>query len=247
MILKCYVIDDEQHAIEVISRHIRNTPGLDLVGAELNPLNAIRTIGDGELSPDITFVDIDMPQMTGIDFAELVGNRTLVIFTTAFPNYAVSAFDKNALDYMLKPITYERFLKAVDKARQKISEKKARSVSDEKSNYFFIKIDVKGKLVKISEDDIVYIEAKQNYIQINLENNHYLTYLSLAEIEEKLPQDKFVRCHKSFIASLQKVKVVEGGVITFIDGRQILLGSTYKVKLMESIAQKLFKSKRNQP
>jgi len=244
MNLTCYVIDDENHAIEVLSRHINNTPGLELIGTEKNPLNALKKLGDGELAPDITFVDIDMPNMTGIDLAELVGNRTLIIFTTAFANYAVSAFDKNALDYILKPVTYERFLKAVDKARQKLADKKVKP-SGEENDFFFIKTDIKGKLVKVIEDDIVYIEAKQNYIQINLEHSTYLTYLSLGEIAERLNANKFIRSHKSFIANLHKVKMVEGGVITFIDGKQILLGATYKAKFMESIEQKLLKSKRS--
>lgn len=246
MMLKCYVIDDEPHAIEVISRHIANTPGLELIGTELNPLNAVRKIGDGELSPDITFADIDMPQITGIDLAELISNRTLVIFTTAFPNYAVTAFEKNALDYIVKPITYERFLKAVNKAREKISDKKVRPAPEEKSNYFFINIEVRGKLVKVVEDEIVYIEAKSNYIRIFLENDHHLAYISLNEMQDKLPADKFVRSHKSFIAGLQKVKIVEGELITFIDGRQIPLGPMYKAKFMESIGQKMLKSRRGQ-
>jgi len=244
MNLKCYVIDDEQHAIDVISRHIHNTPGLELIGAEIEPLAAVSKIGNGEIMPDIIFADIDMPNLTGIDFAELMGDRALIVFTTAFPNYAASAFDKNALDYILKPITYERFLKAVDKARQRIADKKNKQAGGEK-DYFFIKVDVKGKLVKIIEDDIVYIEAKQNYIQINLENASHLTYLSLNEIAEKLPPDKFARSHKSFIANLHKVKMVEGGMITFVNGQQIMLGTTYRAKFMEGVEQKLIRSKRS--
>ncbi|MBS1527431.1 MAG: response regulator transcription factor [Bacteroidetes bacterium] len=242
MNLKCYVIDDETHAIEVLARYINNTPGLELIATDKNPLEAVRKISDGEISPDITFADIDMPGITGMQFAELAGDSTLIIFATAFPNYAVNAFEKNALDYILKPITYERFLKAVDKARKKISESKPKAGAGD--DYFFVKSDIKGKLIKVFVSDIIYIEAKLNYISIVQDKNNYLAYLTMAEIEDKLPADKFMRCHRSFIANLEKVQIVESDLITFTEGSKIVLSSTYRAKFMAAIGQKLIKSKR---
>lgn len=236
----CYVVDDEQHAIDVLSRYIQNTPGLKLVGLEENPLHALDTITSGKVSADITFLDVDMPQLSGVDLAGLINSCTTVVFTTAYPDYAFQAFEKNAVDYLLKPISYERFLRAVAKVKESLKPK----AKKQEDAYFFIKADVKGKFVKVSIEDIVYVEAMQNYVRIQTSSERLTTYLSMKEIEEHLPTADFTRVHKSFIVNNAKVKSVEGNQIMLSNENSVSLGPSYRATFLEMINAKLLKSKR---
>lgn len=240
----CYVVDDERHAIEVLSRYIQNTPGLWLVGSEENPVQALDAITSGKLSADITFLDVDMPQLSGVDLAGLINGRTTVVFTTAYPDYAYQAFEKNVVDFLLKPISYERFLRAVSKVKETLQSRQAIPVSAQNNGYFFIKTDVKGKFVRVNFDEISYVEAMQNYVRIQTPTEKLTTYLSMKEIEEHLPSTDFARVHKSFIVHLTKVKTVEGNQIVLNDGSTVALGSSYRAAFLEMINAKLVKSKR---
>lgn len=240
----CYVVDDERHAIEVLSRYIQNTPGLQLVGSEENPLQALDAIASGKVSADITFLDVDMPQLSGVDLAGLINSHTAVVFTTAYPDYAYQAFEKNAVDFLLKPISYERFLRAVSKVKETLQPKPSIPATEQSDGYFFIKTDVKGKFVRVNFEEINYIEAMQNYVRIHTSTQKLITYLGMKEIEEHLPGADFIRVHKSFIVHLAKVKSIEGNQIALYDGSTIALGLSYRIAFLEMINAKLLKSKR---
>ncbi|WP_299991786.1 LytTR family DNA-binding domain-containing protein [uncultured Pontibacter sp.] len=242
--ITCYVVDDERHALEVLSRYIQNTPGLQLIGAEENPLQALDAIASGQLTADITFLDVDMPQLSGVDLAGLINSRTTVVFTTAYPDYAYQAFEKNAVDFLLKPISYERFLKGVTKVKESLQPKQAIPAAELSDSYFFIKTDVKGKFVRVNFEEISYVEAMQNYVRIQTATEKLTTYLSMKEVEEHLPTTDFARVHKSFIVHLPKIKTVEGNQIVLSTGSVVPMGSSYRAALLDMINAKLLKSKR---
>jgi len=244
MITTCFVVDDEHHAIQVLKRYIDNTPELKLVGTEENPLLALSTITSGNTVADITFLDVDMPQLSGIDLAGLISRYTTVIFTTAYPDYALQAFEKDAVDYLLKPISYERFLRAITKAKDKQQTKQTEALSEESDGYFYIKSDVKGKVIRIELEDIYFIEAQQNYVRIQVKEASYTTYLTIKEVEAYLPNESFSRVHKSFIVNNRKVKAVEANQIYLSNGQSVSLGANYKAAFLEMINAKLVKSKR---
>jgi DNA-binding LytR/AlgR family response regulator len=246
MIMTCFVVDDEQHAIQVLSRYIENTPGLTLIATEENPLQALNALTAGSaVSADITFLDIDMPQLSGIELAGLISRHSTVIFTTAYPDYALQAFEKNALDYLLKPISYERFLKAIAKAKEKLQAKRKEQVAAI-SGYFYIKSEVKGKVIRVDLADILFVEAQHNYVRIHITVGVHLTYLTIKEVEEYLPSEFFSRVHKSFIVQNDKVKAIEGNQILLYNGHTLTLGASYRVAFMEMVNTKLLKSKRGQ-
>jgi DNA-binding LytR/AlgR family response regulator len=242
--ITCYIVDDEHHAIEVLARYIQNTPGLWLVGSEENPLQALDAIASGKVVADITFLDVDMPQLSGVDLAGLINQHTAIVFTTAYPDYAYQAFEKNAVDFLLKPISYERFLRAVSKVKDSLQPKPAIPAAEQNDGYFFIKTDVKGKFVRVNFEEISYVEAMQNYVRIQTSTEKLTTYLSMKEVEEHLPTQDFARVHKSFIVHLPKVKSVEGNQIVLSNGTVVPMGSSYKTALLEMINGKLLKSRR---
>ena len=238
MSLKCFVIDDEDHALEVIVGYVNATPSLELVGVEKDPVKALAKLDDSPVKPDIVFLDIEMPDLSGINIANYLKGQTMVIFTTAFEQFAVQAFEKDAIDYLLKPISYERFLEAVNKARKNNTIKKT------DQQYFYFHMENKGKVIKVFVNDIVYIEARQNYILVVLQDRQYLTYLSMTEVEDQLNGSKLVRCHKSFILNLDKIDMVDGNCVTFSGGKQVTLGPAYKENVMKHVEANLLRGKR---
>jgi DNA-binding LytR/AlgR family response regulator len=242
--IKCFVVDDEAHAIEVLSRYIQQTPGLELAGASENPLTALDDITTGRVRPDIAFLDVDMPQLSGLDLAGLISAHTRVVFTTAFRDYALPAYDKNAVDFLLKPISYERFLRSVTKVRERLAAAASAGKAKEEETYFFVKGEAKGSLIRVDFDDIAYIEAQKNYVVIHLSGHALTTYLTMKEIEVNLPAGTFCRVHKSFLVHLAKVSATEGNEITLKDKRIIPLGPSYRDSFLETVSAKLVKSKR---
>ncbi len=242
MSLHCYIIDNEDHAIELLTKHVNKTPGIELAGTETDPLVAWQKISTGEIKADITFMDIEMPQLSGLELGALIQTHTHIIFTTAYPNFALQSFDINVMDYLVKPITYQRFLKAVQKAQRLISG--APSHSGPEMDYIFVQTEIKGKKIKIKIDDIFLVESAQNYVRIILKDQNHLTYITLKEMENTLPPALFVRVHRSFLINLNKVESVEGSVVHLVDGTPVALGQGYKKDFSQRIDEHLLKSKR---
>lgn len=237
--MTCYIVDDESHAIETLTRYIEKVPGLELIGSATNPLVALDLINTS-IQPDITFLDVDMPQLSGIELAGLINDRTKIIFTTAFSNYAVAAFEKNASDYLLKPISFERFLASI----KKVSENPKALSSQTPDDHFYIKSNIKGKVIKLSFSDIYCFESIKNYIAIYTIDNKYVTYLTMKELEKILPEQQFLRVHKSFIVSTRVITTVDGSSIQLKNNSNIPLGQTYKSLVQAYITEKLITSSR---
>lgn len=242
--ISCYIVDDEAHAIQVLTRYVEQTPGLLLLGSEENPLQALDAITRGQYQPDIVFADVEMPQLSGVKLAELLAPHTRVVFTTAYSGFALEAFDRNAVDYLLKPILYERFLVTVTRIRERrqpLSPCAAR-MGDEA--YCYVKGDGKGKMVRVAFDQIRYVESMQNYLRLHLPEETLITYLTLQEFEEYLPASMFSRVHKSFIVPYAKVLAVEGNQVILENKVMIPLGPAYRDNFLQNVNARLIKSKR---
>jgi two-component system, LytTR family, response regulator len=240
--LTCYIVDDELHAIQILARYIEQTPGLELLGFSENPLEALQVFRDSGYA-GITFIDVDMPQLSGIDLSELLHNKTSVVFATAYDKYAIQAFEKDALDYILKPITYDRFLKCINKLNMKPGKTPA-SDNDTALDHFYIQYESKGKIVKINYHDVIYIEALKNYVVIHTTVTKYITYLTMKEMEESMPPSIFVRVHKSAIINLEKMVRIEGNAIQLQDKTEIILGASYRDAFISRLNEKLVRTKR---
>jgi len=215
MIIKCIAIDDEPLALNKLSGYISRTPFLENAGAFRSAFDTFEIISNSEV--DLMFIDIDMPDINGLDFVKTLRQRPQIIFTTAFSEYAIEGFRVNALDYLLKPIGYNEFLKAANKARMYFESMLPTTSTEEKRKEFlFIKADY--KVNKISLDDIVYIEGMREYIRIHLVNGKSLMpHYSLKALEEQLPSGLFMRVHRSYIVNLDKVVTVQNSRIVFGD------------------------------
>lgn len=215
--LNCIIIDDEPLSRKGLKEYIGDIDFLNLIGEYDNPLKATADIKDKNVQ--LLFLDIQMPKISGIDFFKSLHHAPPVIFTTAFPQYALDGFDLNALDYLVKPISFDRFFKAALKAKEyyEVREKNQQENSTQGSHdkFFFIKAD--NKLIKIFFADILFVEALQNYVTIHTTDKKYVTYLTFKSIEEYLPGDDFIKCHKSFIVATSKV--------SSIDGNEIIIGN----------------------
>ena len=239
----CYVIDDEEHAIDTIVGYINKHPGLSLTGSSISPLQGIEDIRNaGQV--DIVFLDVDMPELSGMDVADIISSFTSVIFTTAFPNYALQAFEKNGSDFLLKPISFERFVKSVTKVQNLIQAKSNSDKTPEDDQYFFINPGVKGKMIQLNYSDILYIEGLKNYVVIYTIDNKYITYLSMKEVEKAIPHNRFIRIHKSFIVSLNKIKSIDGNNVILSQNSELPIGTSFKDSFIDVINTKTLRSYR---
>ena len=236
----CYIIDDEEHAIDTLVGYVDRYPGLNLVGSNINPLKAIDEIINSENEIDIVFLDVDMPELSGLDVADIISSHSSIIFTTAFPNYAVQAFEKNGSDFLLKPISFERFTKSVTKVQNLIKTQKAAGNTAEE-DHFFINPGGKGKVVQLSYSDILYIEGLKNYVVIYTADNKYITYLSIQEVEKSIPLTKFTRIHKSFIVNIDKIKYIDSNEVFIAQNIQLPIGRLFKDHFFDLVHAKTLK------
>ncbi len=217
MKLSCIVIDDEPMALQLVENYVLKTPFLELKGKFSNAIDVLQFFHSTEETINLIFLDIQMPELTGLDLSKKIPPMTKIIFTTAFDKYALEGYKVNAVGYLLKPFSYVEFLEAAEKV-QKLSQSSVNFGAVETSqqpNYMFVKSDYKQ--LKINFDDIIYIEGLKDYVKIHLttQSTPILTLLSLKKLTEQLPSDRFMRVHRSFIVALDKVKEVERHQIVF--------------------------------
>ena len=231
MKLRTIAIDDEPLALRLVSDYISKTPFLELVGAFDNPLDAIDFLSAE--SADLIFVDIQMPDLTGIEFARSLENAPKIIFTTAYEKYALEGFKLNAIDYLLKPFSYEEFLKAAQKARKQ-SELESSVLPSIEANSQFLFLKSEYKIRRINFNDILYIEGLKDYIKVYTtgEDKPVLSLNSIKSLEQKLPEDQFMRVHRSFIVNLNKIDTIERSRIIF-GKTYIPVSDQYKDKFQE--------------
>jgi len=237
---QCYIIDDETYAIETLKKYAIDSGQLEVIGTSQNPLEAMKFINEYK-KIDITFLDIDMPEMSGLDVADNIYKNTAIIFTTGHAGYAVNGFEKNISDFLLKPISFERFMKSLTKV---IAEIEKETVQQPKNDaYFFVNPGLKGKMLKINYDDVNYIEGLNNYVIIHTPGVNHTIYLTMKEMEAGLKPDIFIRIHKSYIINIDKVTLMEGNKIT-IDNNELPIGSSYRDKLLKKINSYRIKTQR---
>ncbi len=237
--MKCIVIDDEPFALDLIKDYIRKTPFLELSASFSNPLKALSFLSSANV--DLIFLDINMPEITGIQLLKSLNYQPMVIFTTAYSEYGVESYDYNAIDYLLKPVKYERFLKAVNKAADIILKKEGfkNNSNSEKliENFIFIKSG--NRQVKVSPSDLLYIEGAGNYMTFHTKDTKILSLLNMQDVINILPAEEFVRVHKSFIISINNIEAIDKHNI-IINGKYIPIGITYREQV-NSIINKISK------
>ena len=236
--INCIIVDDEQHAIDIMEHYIQQTPMLNLVGSTTNPIEALQMVARQKV--DLIFLDIQMPELSGIDFIKAIQGRSKVILTTAYSEFALESYELDVVDYLLKPVRLPRFLQAVQKAAKELEEHQPTPSAEANDDYIFVKTESKGKLIKINLDEIDYIEGMKNYVAIYCNGKKTLVYATMKDMEERLPEKKFIRVHKSFIISISKITGIEGNMVRLKDvTNEILIGENYKPQLMEIIRNKM--------
>jgi DNA-binding LytR/AlgR family response regulator len=233
------IIDDEPLALDVLETYIAKMPELNLVARCSNALEANEQLRKHQV--DLIFLDIQMPQISGVDFIKALPNPPLFIFTTAYSNYALEGYELNAIDYLLKPISIDRFMKAVNKALEQFELRKREGNQEggnerEGEDFFFVKAD--KKLVKVKYSEILYIEGLKDYVIIRLEQGRVVTLQTMKSLEEKLPVNKFKRIHRSYIVSIDKIHAVDGtSVDVFEKGqiKQLPIGKNYRDEILEIV------------
>jgi two-component system LytT family response regulator len=222
--ITCIAIDDEPKALEVIERYCRKTSLVELRATFREPVKAIEFLNREKV--DLIFLDINMPDISGMQLVQTLSPRPMIIFTTAYSHYAVESYDLHALDYLLKPITFERFLAAINKAAASSSSKS--SVSNEDEPTVFIKSGPQTYQVKIN--DILYLQKDGNYITVHLKDKKILIRENMTDIFEIVPHGEFVRVHKSFVVAIKHITMIEVHQV-IVNGEKIPIGSTYREEL----------------
>jgi two-component system LytT family response regulator len=232
--ISCLIVEDEPLARNLLTEYVRKVSYLNLVKACSGPLEAMDVLRT--TSVDLLFLDVQMPEITGISFLKSLQKKPLVILTTAYSEYALEGYELDITDYLLKPITFERFLKAVDKANQRLSTgipvQSDKPASETPSPFIFVKDGT--KLVKIRWDDILYVEGLKDYVTIHTRTQKVISLQRLKVLEEQLPTDKFIRVHNSFIVALDAIDSVHKDKIQ-IGNASVPVGDTYKKAFREFI------------
>ena len=235
MALQCVAIDDEPLARECIANYVREIDFLQLTGTGNNPVELTRLLGEQKV--DLVFLDIQMPVMNGIEFLKMTQNPPMVIITTAYPSYALEGFQLDVIDYLVKPITFNRFFKAVNKAKdyRQLLERSAQGnvpANNISEDYFFIKCDYKYE--RIYFDDILFVEAMQNYVTIYTTKGKYITLLYMKNVEQNLDKNLFIRVHKSYIVSIAKIESIENNEM-IIQSHRIPISRNYREQVIEKV------------
>ncbi len=227
--LRCIAVDDEPLALEVLESYIRKVPSLQLAGLCGGALEAIRVLSAGAV--DLVFLDVDMPDLTGTQLLRTLKHPPLVVFTTAYPDYALEGFELDAVDYLLKPIPFDRFLKAVNKVQERLhppatpAPPALPAAAAQEANFIFVKTEY--KTLRVDLDDILYVEGLKDYVLIHTRQKKIITLLSLNKMVEKLPPSHFLRVHRSFIVAVNKMDSIERNRIRIGDA-EIPVGDHYR-------------------
>ncbi len=250
MKLKCYIVDDEESAISVLTHYINQTPYLELVGSSLDPVEALSELQTQQV--DLIFLDIHMPKISGLDVVKILGNKMKVIMTTAYSEYAMQGYELNVSDYLLKPIPFDRFLRATQKVFDSLQVKtvevkvatQGAAEEDHESDFIFVKTETKGKYLKVNFKDIIYIEGLKNYVSLFVDNDRIITLLTMKELEERLIGKGFIRVHKSYIVALGRIKGVDGNQVLIGTKQYIPLGDSYRVDFFKMLDEYLLDSQK---
>jgi two-component system LytT family response regulator len=231
--IRCLIVEDEPLAREIIGRYVQQVPTLQLAGECANAIQAFTFLQQHAV--DLMFLDIRMPQLNGNDFLKTLQNPPKVIFTTAYPDYALESYELDAVDYLVKPVTFERFLKAINKAGGPGTLNiESRPMREEKKTESFVYFRADRKMIKVLLQDILYIESMKDYVKIITTGDTIISRQSISSVEAMLPEKDFIRSHRSFIVSLQKIKSFTAELIE-IDKTEIPIGKLYRNGVMKQL------------
>lgn len=233
--IKCLIVDDEPLALDLLESYVKRTPFLELVGRCANAFEAMEVLANQTI--ELLFLDIQMPDLNGVQFSRTLKAGPKIVFTTAFEQYALDGFKVDALDYLLKPFNYEEFLKAANKAQEWFQLLDAQGQKEEPLPYLFVKSEY--KLVKINLKDVLYFEGLKDYVKIHLatQEKPVLSLMSLKSLEESLPAGQFMRVHRSYIVNLEKIDSVERSRI-LINNAAIVVADQYRERFQEYLGSK---------
>lgn len=232
-IINCLIVDDERIACEIIESYLKKIANVNIVGMCYNSIEALDLINSKEV--DLVFMDIHMPELSGLSLAKLVGDHTKIIFTTAYREYALNGFELKAIDYLLKPISFERFIQAINTYKERVltvPTEQAKSADNSLSNEF-IYVRSERKMVRVNFNEVLYIESLSDYLKINCEDKEIITRETISNIEEKLPS-WFVRIHRSFIIPLRKIDSYTHELVE-IKGKELPISRNYRDSVLEQI------------
>ncbi len=236
--ITCYIIDSDLKATNTLCDLIVKTPGLKLIGHTKDPIIGLNFVIDSKASM-LTFVDINMPELSYIEFPGTINLSTSIIFTSGYPNHAFEAFEKEAFDYLVKPFTQARLTKSIVKYNSQLNKNQAI-----KEDHFYVKGEVKGKLIRVNTKDIIYIEGALNYVIIRMINGEKLiTYLTMNEIQDYLIKDAFSRVHKSFIVNDDRIHHFTGNELVLTDKTVIKIGNAYKDSCFGKLNRSVLRTK----
>lgn len=236
MILNCIIIDDEPIARKLLQEYIEETDFLALAGTAENPLKATKLMNDLEV--DLVFLDVNMPKMNGFQFLRSAVNLPMVIMTTAYGQYALDGFEHNVVDYLVKPFSLERFIKATQKALElkKLKTKQEMQIPAA-PDHFFVKSD--GKIARVNYNELLYVEAMANYVTLYTTRKKMVVYLTMKGIQENLPAGQFLQVHKSYIVNTDKIAHIEGNMLDLGEAK-ITIGSSFADAVLERILKDKF-------
>jgi len=229
--VRCIIVDDEPLAVKLLADYVGKTPGFELVLKTTQVFDALYQVQEGNC--DLLFLDIQMPELSGIQFIKIIRNSCRVILTTAYPGYALEGFEYDVVDYLLKPITFERYMVAVQKARQRMSESPEPLKPEAPAqDYLFIRTEY--RIQKLNFSDILYIEGLRDYIAFHTVQGKVLSLETMRHMEEVLPAHRFIRIHKSYIIHKEKIDFLERGKLV-IAQQYLPVGDTYREKVMAQL------------
>jgi DNA-binding LytR/AlgR family response regulator len=235
--LNCLIVDDEPHAIKILELYIEKTPFLKVAAKTTSPWEAMEILKKESI--DLLFLDIQMEGLTGLQLLDLAGKTCPVILTTAYAEYALEGYAYQVSDYLLKPFSFERFLKATTRIWQEqkevvTQEEESPALSEKNKDYLFVKGDAKNKFHRVRFDDICYVEGLRNYVQFICIQDKVITLQNLKDLEESLPTDRFMRIHRSFIINLDQIIEISGNSV-LIHGERLPIGNSYRAAFFEKI------------
>ena len=233
MTVNCLIIDDEPLAINVIKNHIKEIDNLNVINTFNSAIDALSFMKSNNV--DLLFLDINMPLLDGLDFIKSLDKKPMIIITTAYSEYAIKTYELEVLDYLMKPISFPRFLKAVNRAFKELNSNLTSNIGIAKRAHIFIKVD-KKKMQKIYLDEILIIESLRDYLKIKTIANKYIIHSTLSSFTEKLPSNNFIRIHRSFTIAIDKIEAVQGNSVE-IDGVKYVIGRSYIEHVKNKILQ----------
>jgi DNA-binding LytR/AlgR family response regulator len=233
MIINCLIIDDEPLAINVIKNHIKEIDNINVIDTFNSAIDALNFMKSNTV--DLLFLDINMPLLDGLDFIKSLDKKPMIVITTAYSEYAIKTYELEVLDYLMKPISFPRFLKAVNRAFKELNSNLTSNLKVAKRAHIFIKVD-KKKMQKIYLDEILIIESLRDYLKITTISNKYIIHSTLSSFTEKLPSNNFIRIHRSFTIAIDKIEAVQGNSVE-IDGFKYVIGRSYIEHVKNRILQ----------